>query len=118
MALSHVPVLEGFKAQHSMKALQHSMSTAWHLNCCDVGQVEGHNCVVCPYHGWAFDGEGVLRDVPAAENRGEWPTKQLVDVYPVVEKVSARLFVCLIYTQFSRRMPSLAVACLPSLLLD
>lgn len=61
------------------------------LTCRVLGQVEGHNCVVCPYHGWAFDGEGVLRDVPAAENRGEWPTKQLVDVYPVVEKVIAHL---------------------------
>lgn len=43
---------------------------------------------MCPYHGWAFDGQGVLRDVPAAENKGEWPVKQLVDVYPVVEKVT------------------------------
>jgi phenylpropionate dioxygenase-like ring-hydroxylating dioxygenase large terminal subunit len=50
-------------------------------------QVNGHDCVVCPYHGWAFDGEGVLRDVPAAENEGEWPEKQLIDVFPVEEKV-------------------------------
>lgn len=28
---------------------------------------EGHTCVVCPYHGWAFDGDGRLHDVPAAE---------------------------------------------------
>lgn len=27
----------------------------------------GHTCVVCPYHGWAFDGNGKLHDVPAAE---------------------------------------------------
>jgi phenylpropionate dioxygenase-like ring-hydroxylating dioxygenase large terminal subunit len=51
-----------------------------------VNTVDGHECVVCPYHGWAFDGEGVLRDVPAAEHVGEWPQKQLVDAYPVQEK--------------------------------
>ena len=44
------------------------------------------SCVVCPYHGWAFDGEGVLRDVPAAEHADEWPRRQLVESYPIVEK--------------------------------
>ena len=34
-----------------------------------VAEVEGHDCVVCPYHGWAFDSEGRLRDVPAAEKK-------------------------------------------------
>lgn len=29
-----------------------------------VAQAGGHDCVVCPYHGWAFDAEGRLRDVP------------------------------------------------------
>ena len=52
-----------------------------------VAEVEGHDCVVCPYHGWAFDGEGVLQDVPAAEHQKEWPRKQLVQSYPVKEKV-------------------------------
>ncbi|CAK0786996.1 hypothetical protein CVIRNUC_010212 [Coccomyxa viridis] len=51
-----------------------------------VAEVEGHDCVVCPYHGWAFDGEGVLQDVPAAEHQKEWPRKQLVQSYPVKEK--------------------------------
>ncbi len=23
-----------------------------------VQNKKGHSCVVCPYHGWAFDGEG------------------------------------------------------------
>ena len=53
-----------------------------------VAEVEGHDCVVCPYHGWAFDGEGVLQDVPAAETQKEWPRKQLIQSYPVKEKVS------------------------------
>jgi nitrite reductase/ring-hydroxylating ferredoxin subunit len=26
----------------------------------------GHSCVVCPYHGWAFDGTGSLQDVPVS----------------------------------------------------
>ena len=52
-----------------------------------VAEVEGHDCVVCPYHGWAFDEDGVLQDVPAAENQKEWPRKQLIKSYPVKEKV-------------------------------
>ena len=52
-----------------------------------VNTVNGHECVVCPYHGWAFDEDGVLRSVPAAEGIGEWPEKALVDHYPVEEKV-------------------------------
>ena len=50
-----------------------------------VGQIKGHDCVVCPYHGWAFDEAGVLRDVPAAEH-GEVP-KLAIDAFPVEEKV-------------------------------
>jgi phenylpropionate dioxygenase-like ring-hydroxylating dioxygenase large terminal subunit len=48
--------------------------------------VDGHDCVVCPYHGWAFDGSGTLRSVPAAEHAGEWPAKPLVDTYPIAEQ--------------------------------
>ncbi|KAK9917944.1 hypothetical protein WJX75_009983 [Coccomyxa subellipsoidea] len=51
-----------------------------------VAEVAGHDCVVCPYHGWAFDAEGILRDVPAAETSEAWPHKPLVDSYPVEEK--------------------------------
>lgn len=31
-----------------------------------ISNVEGHDCVVCPYHGWAFDERGLLRDVPVS----------------------------------------------------
>jgi phenylpropionate dioxygenase-like ring-hydroxylating dioxygenase large terminal subunit len=41
--------------------------------------------VVCPYHGWAFDAEGRLRDVPSAEP-GRWPKRPLLSSYPVVEQ--------------------------------
>lgn len=50
-------------------------------------EVKGQDCVVCPYHGWAFDAEGVLQDVPAADNAEAWPQKKLVDSYAVEEKV-------------------------------
>ena len=53
-----------------------------------MSEVNGHDCIVCPYHGWAFDDEGKLRDVPAAENNNEWPKKPLVDSFPVQEKVN------------------------------
>jgi len=52
-----------------------------------VADVGGHDCVVCPYHGWAFDTEGVLRDVPAAEHGCEFPQKPLIDAFPVEERV-------------------------------
>ncbi len=38
-----------------------------------VSKVDGHSCVVCPYHGWAFDAEGKVRDVPASENKVRSP---------------------------------------------
>lgn len=51
-----------------------------------IAEREGRSCVVCPYHGWALDGEGTLHDVPAASNKGEWPKRPLLDAYPVEEK--------------------------------
>lgn len=42
----------------------------------------GHSCVVCPYHGWAFDAEGKLRDVPSAD-KGTWPKRPIINNYPV-----------------------------------
>jgi phenylpropionate dioxygenase-like ring-hydroxylating dioxygenase large terminal subunit len=38
--------------------------------------------VVCPYHGWAIDGQGKLQDVPSAEP-GHWPKRPIVSAYPV-----------------------------------
>ena len=56
------------------------------------GWVNKQDCVVCPYHGWAFDSEGVLKEVPAAEKAEGWPRKQLVDSYAVEEKVGIIYF--------------------------
>ncbi|KAF5827662.1 hypothetical protein DUNSADRAFT_275 [Dunaliella salina] len=43
-------------------------------------------CIVCPYHGWAFDSEGKLREVPSLSDKERLPKRQLVETYPVVEK--------------------------------
>jgi phenylpropionate dioxygenase-like ring-hydroxylating dioxygenase large terminal subunit len=42
--------------------------------------------VVCPYHGWSFDGGGYLHDVPAMQEKRKWPHRSLVEAYPVEEK--------------------------------
>lgn len=47
--------------------------------------VNGHTCVVCPYHAWAFDGQGRLQDVPAA-TKGQLPKRSILNAYPVEEK--------------------------------
>ncbi|KAI8469290.1 MAG: hypothetical protein J3K34DRAFT_513670 [Monoraphidium minutum] len=49
------------------------------------GKKDGKTCVVCPYHGWVFDGDGRLRDVPSAEP-GAWPRRPLVGSYAVEER--------------------------------
>lgn len=57
-----------------------------------AGWVEKHNeqeCVVCPYHGWAFDSKGVCQHVPAAENMADRPKQSITEAYSVVEKVGS-----------------------------
>jgi phenylpropionate dioxygenase-like ring-hydroxylating dioxygenase large terminal subunit len=46
---------------------------------------EDTSCVVCPYHGWEFNGEGDCEKIPAHPQRGI-PKKARVDSYPVKEK--------------------------------
>ncbi|MGI9577024.1 MAG: Rieske 2Fe-2S domain-containing protein [Microthrixaceae bacterium] len=48
--------------------------------------VNGHNCVVCPYHGWQFDDSGACVRVPAASPEMTIPRKARTDTYPAVEK--------------------------------
>ena len=57
--------------------------------------------MVCPYHGWAFDKEGVLRDVPAADKAEAWPQKKLIDSYAVEEKVGQLLTSLVGYVKLS-----------------
>lgn len=41
--------------------------------------------VVCPYHGWEFDGDGACTKIPAHPQRGI-PKKARVDSYPITER--------------------------------
>ena len=41
--------------------------------------------IVCPYHGWQYQGDGACTKIPAHPERGI-PKKARVDSYPVVEK--------------------------------
>jgi len=53
-----------------------SLSKGWTQN----------NCVVCPYHGWLFDGEGKCRLIPSIGAEGKVPPRAKVDAYPTQEK--------------------------------
>ncbi len=44
------------------------------------------NCVVCPYHGWRFDGDGQCTEIPALAPDERIPGRAKVDSYPVEEK--------------------------------
>ncbi|MCP4435607.1 MAG: aromatic ring-hydroxylating dioxygenase subunit alpha [Actinomycetia bacterium] len=48
--------------------------------------VNGHNCVVCPYHGWQFDDAGACVRIPAASSDVAIPRKARTDTYPSVER--------------------------------
>ncbi len=43
-------------------------------------------CVVCPYHGWEFNGEGDCVNVPSIGYGTKTPPRAKVDSYPVQEK--------------------------------
>lgn len=44
------------------------------------------DCVVCPYHGWEFSGDGKCQTVPSIGFDGKPPARAKVDSYPVQEK--------------------------------
>ncbi|KAG2424769.1 hypothetical protein HXX76_014193 [Chlamydomonas incerta] len=44
------------------------------------------SCIVCPYHGWAFNGEGQLEEVPSQAPEVAFPRRPLVASYPVEER--------------------------------
>jgi phenylpropionate dioxygenase-like ring-hydroxylating dioxygenase large terminal subunit len=43
------------------------------------------DCIVCPYHGWEYDPDGVVTKVPAQPEKGI-PRKARIDSYPTQEK--------------------------------
>ena len=44
------------------------------------------NCVVCPYHGWEFQGSGKCKTIPSVGSDAKLPARAKVDSYPVQEK--------------------------------
>ena len=49
------------------------------------GWVKDNN-VVCPYHGWQFDGEGACLKIPSLGPDAKLPPRARIDAYPVQEK--------------------------------
>ncbi len=43
-------------------------------------------CVICPYHGWRYDGSGKCTTIPSIGYDGKPPPRAKVDSYPVQEK--------------------------------
>jgi phenylpropionate dioxygenase-like ring-hydroxylating dioxygenase large terminal subunit len=43
------------------------------------------DCVVCPYHGWQYDGTGACTSIPS-QTKGNAPGRAKVDSYPVEER--------------------------------
>jgi len=43
-------------------------------------------CVVCPYHGWAFSGDGKCTNIPTIADDQHAPPRAKVDSYPTHEK--------------------------------
>jgi len=43
-------------------------------------------CIVCPYHGWEFDGDGRCVNIPSIGYGEKTPPRAKVDAYPVQEK--------------------------------
>jgi len=45
-----------------------------------------NGCVVCPYHGWEFGGDGECKNIPSIGYGTKPPPRAKVDSYPVQEK--------------------------------
>jgi phenylpropionate dioxygenase-like ring-hydroxylating dioxygenase large terminal subunit len=44
------------------------------------------DCLVCPYHGWEYGGDGACTKIPANKENSPIPKKARVDSYPTVER--------------------------------
>jgi phenylpropionate dioxygenase-like ring-hydroxylating dioxygenase large terminal subunit len=45
-----------------------------------------NGCIVCPYHGWEFGGDGKCKNIPSIGYGTKTPPRAKVDSYPVEEK--------------------------------
>ena len=61
-----------------------SLGGAWSAGPAVPRMVNG--CVVCPYHGWEFDSDGVCQNIPSIGYGKKPPARAKVDAYPVQEK--------------------------------
>ncbi len=50
-----------------------------------TGEVKD-GCVICPYHGWQFGGDGKCKKIPTIADEQGPPARAKVDSYPVQEK--------------------------------
>lgn len=50
-----------------------------------VEDVDGRSCLRCPFHGWAYDGDGSCREIPYGES-DRIPAKATMRTYPVVQQ--------------------------------
>ena len=44
------------------------------------------DCVVCPYHGWRYSGDGKCQLIPSLDDASKIPARAKLDSYPVQEK--------------------------------
>ncbi len=61
-----------------------SLGGAWSAGPAVPRMVNG--CVVCPYHGWEFNGDGQCVNIPSIGYGKKPPARAKVDSYPVQEK--------------------------------
>jgi len=45
-----------------------------------------NGCIVCPYHGWEFGGDGKCKNIPSIGYGTKTPPRAKIDSYPVEEK--------------------------------
>lgn len=45
-----------------------------------------HDCVVCPYHGWAFNGDGQCTEIPSEGPNTDRIPKHKIESFPVIER--------------------------------
>ncbi|MBN8279493.1 MAG: aromatic ring-hydroxylating dioxygenase subunit alpha [Gammaproteobacteria bacterium] len=60
-----------------------SLGGAWELG--QNPRIQG-DCVVCPYHGWEFNGDGDCENIPSIGYGTKPPPRAKIDSYPTVER--------------------------------
>ncbi|MBM4197614.1 MAG: aromatic ring-hydroxylating dioxygenase subunit alpha [Gammaproteobacteria bacterium] len=82
-----------------------SLGGPWELG--QRPRIQG-DCVVCPYHGWEFKGDGECTNIPSIGYGKKPPARAKVDAYPTAEKYGI-VFAFLGDLQESERPPLLEI---------